>query len=75
VKSSSIPNAIAAVLLAIRDEYGVTPDIYFEWSEGNPISNMAKFLVTGGGEIATVTREVLRQAEPNHKERPRIHVS
>jgi hypothetical protein len=75
VKSSSIPNAIAAVLLAIRDEYGVTPDIYFEWSEGNPISNMAKFLITGGGEIATVTREVLRQAEPNHKLRPRIHVS
>ena len=75
VRSSSIPNAIAAVLLAIRDEYGVTPDIYFEWSEGNPISNMAKFLVTGGGEIAVVTREVLRQSEPNHKLRPRVHVS
>ena len=75
VKSSSIPNAIAAVLLAIRDEYGVTPDIYFEWSEGSPISNMAKFLITGGGEIAVVTREVLRQAEPNYKLRPRIHVS
>jgi hypothetical protein len=75
VKSNSIPNAIAAVLLAIRDEYGVVPDIYFEWSEGNPISNMAKFLITGGGEIAVVTREVLRQAEPNHKVRPRVHVS
>ena len=75
VRSSSIPNAIAAVLLTIRDEYGVTPDIYFEWSEGNPISNMAKFLVTGGGEIAVVTREVLRQSEPNHKLRPRVHVS
>jgi len=75
VKSSSIPNAIAAVLLAIRDEYGIIPDIYFEWSEGNPISNMAKFLITGGGEIAVVTREVLRQAEPNHKKRPRVHVS
>jgi hypothetical protein len=75
VQSSSIPNAIAAVLLAIRDEYGVIPDIYFEWSEGNPISNMAKFLITGGGEIAVVTREVLRQAEPNHKLRPRVHVA
>jgi len=75
VRSSSIPNAIAAVLLAIRDEYGVVPDIYFEWSEGNPVSNMAKFLITGGGEIAVVTREVLRQAEPNHKVRPRVHVS
>ena len=75
VRSNSIPNAIAAVLLAIRDEYGVLPDIYFEWSEGNPISNMAKFLVTGGGEIAVVTREVLRQSEPNLKLRPRVHVS
>lgn len=75
VTSSSIPNAIAAVLLAIRDEYGVVPDIYFEWSDGNPISNMLKFLVTGGGEIAVVTREVLRQAEPLAKRRPRIHAS
>ena len=75
VSSNSIPNAIASVLLAIRDEYGVIPDIYFEWSEGNPISNMMKFLATGGGEIAVVTREVLRQAEPNSKVRPRVHVS
>jgi hypothetical protein len=75
VDSSSIPNAIAAVMLAIRDELGVVPEIYFRWSEGNPISNMAKFLITGGGEIATVSREVLREAEPSKKDRPRIHVS
>jgi hypothetical protein len=75
VDSSSIPNAIAAVMLAIRDELGVVPEIYFRWSEGNPISNMAKFLITGGGEIATVAREVLREAEPSKKDRPRIHVS
>ena len=75
VDSSSIPNAIAAVMLAIRDELGVVPEIYFRWSEGNPVSNMAKFLITGGGEIATVAREVLREAEPSKKDRPRIHVS
>ncbi len=75
VSSSSIPNALAAVALAIRDEYGIVPDIYFEWSDGNPISNMLKFLATGGGEIAVTTREVLRQAEPNARSRPRIHVS
>jgi hypothetical protein len=75
ITSSSIPNALAAVALAIRDEYGVVPDIYFEWSEGNPITNMLKFLVTGGGEIAVTTREVLRQAEPSARRRPRIHVS
>jgi hypothetical protein len=75
VSSSSIPNAIAAVMLAIRDEIGVVPEIYFRWSEGNPVSNMAKFLITGGGEIATVSREVLREAEPDKKLRPKIHVS
>jgi hypothetical protein len=75
VNSSSIPNALAAVALAIRDEYGIVPDIYFEWSDGNPISNMLKFLSTGGGEIAVTTREVLRQAEPSARRRPRIHVS
>jgi hypothetical protein len=36
---------------------------------------MAKFLITGGGEIATVSREVLREAEPDKKLRPKIHVS
>ena len=75
VNSSSIPNALAAVALAIRDEYGIVPDIYFEWSDGNPIANMLKFLATGGGEIAVTTREVLRQAEPSARRRPRIHVS
>lgn len=73
--SSSIPNALAALALAIRDEYGIVPDIYFEWSDGNPIANMLKFLATGGGEIAVTTREVLRQAEPSARRRPRIHVS
>ena len=75
VDSSSIPNAIAAVMLAIRDEIGVVPEIYFRWSEGNPVSNMAKFLITGRGEIATVAREVLRESEPVKANRPRVHVS
>ena len=63
VRSGNIPNTIATVLLKIRDLTGVVPDIYFEWTEGNPISNMFRFLVTGAGEVAPVTREVLRRAE------------
>lgn len=31
--------------------------------EGNPVSNMVHYLITGVGEIALVTREVLREAE------------
>jgi hypothetical protein len=75
VTSGNVPNTIAAVLLEIRDHTGLIPEIYFEWTQGNPISNMFKFLFTGMGEIAPVTREVLREAEPNAKRRPSVHVS
>jgi hypothetical protein len=75
VTSGNVPNTIAAVLLEIRDRTGTIPEIYFEWTEGNPISNMFKFLVTGVGEIAPVTREVLRESERNVKRRPAVHVS
>lgn len=75
VDSGNIPNTIAAVLLKIRDETGVVPMIYFQWNEGNPISNMFKFLVTGVGDVAPVTREVLRESEKDAKRRPTVHVS
>ena len=54
---------------------GVVPSAYFEWTEGNPVSNMLKYLFFGSGEVAPVTREVLREAEPDAKRRPTIHVS
>jgi len=74
VRSANVPNTIAAVLLAMRDLSGVVPIVYFEWTEGNPISNMFRYLVTGVGEVAPVTREVLREAEPDVKRRPAVHV-
>ena len=72
--SPAIPNAIAALLLFIRDETGQIPHAYFGWTEGNPIAYLLKFLAFGEGDTAPVTREVLRQAEPDPKQRPRIHV-
>jgi hypothetical protein len=74
VEAPSVPNAIAAVLLHIRDVTGVRPHIYFEWTEGNPLGNLAKFLLFGMGEVAPVTREVLRRAERKRKARPHVHV-
>jgi hypothetical protein len=72
--SPAIPNAIAALLLYCRDETGRIPHAYFGWTEGNPIAYLLKFLAFGEGDTAPVTREVLRQSEPNPMRRPRIHV-
>ena len=72
--SGAIPNAIAALLIYIRDETGRIPHAYFGWTEGNPIAYLLKFLALGEGDTAPVTREVLRQAEADPSRRPRIHL-
>ncbi|MEV6736268.1 amino acid transporter [Streptomyces sp. NPDC051104] len=74
LESSSIPNALAALMLHVRESTGCIPHIYFEWTEGNPFANFLRFFLFGQGEVAPVTREVLREAEPNRARRPRVHV-
>jgi hypothetical protein len=73
-KSAAVPNAIAAFLLHLRDTTAKIPHAYFGWSEGNPLTYLLKYLLFGEGETAPVTREVLRQAEPDPERRPAIHV-
>ncbi|MER6082006.1 amino acid transporter [Streptomyces sp. NPDC001833] len=73
LESASIPNALAALLLHVRDETGCIPHIYFEWTEGSPFANFLRFFLFGQGEVAPVTREVLREAEPDRARRPRVH--
>jgi hypothetical protein len=70
----AVPNAIAALLLSIRDRTKLIPHAYFGWTEGNPITYVLKYLALGEGDTAPVTREVLRQAEPDPQLRPRIHL-
>jgi hypothetical protein len=74
VHGPAVPNGIAAVLLHIRDVTGLMPHVYFRWTQGDPLVNLLRFLVFGAGEIAPVTREVLRRAEPDVTRRPWVHV-
>jgi hypothetical protein len=62
------------VLLALRDVTDVRPRCHFEWSEGNPIGLLFRYLILGQGDTPPVVREIIRQHEPDPTKRPGIHV-
>ena len=73
-QSSTVPNAIAAFLLHLRDTSGKEVHCYFDWTQGSPLVYIFEYVLLGEGDIAPVTHEILRQAEPDLERRPIIHV-
>jgi hypothetical protein len=74
VQSPAVPNAIAAVLLALGKATGVQPHCHFEWAEGNPVGHLFRYLLLGRGDTPPVVREIIREVEPDPARRPGIHV-
>jgi hypothetical protein len=51
VTGSSVPTALAALVLHVRDLTGRRPHLYFGWTEGSPLANLLRYLVFGQGEV------------------------
>jgi len=73
-QSPAVPNAIAALLLSLRQSTGINPHVYFGWTEGSPAMYAVKYIFFGEGETAPLTREILRSVEKDLKKRPVVHV-
>ncbi|MEU6807013.1 amino acid transporter [Streptomyces neyagawaensis] len=74
-EAPAAPNAIAAILLTLHETTGVQPHCYFAWAEGSPLTHMFRYFLLGRGDTAPVTREIIRQHQPDPARRPGIHVA
>jgi hypothetical protein len=73
--SPAVANAIAALLIQVKKTTGCIPQVYFHWTDVDPIVNLLRFVFLGEGDTAPVTHEILRRAIKDPAQRPMVHVS
>lgn len=73
--SPVVANSIAALLIELERRTGRVPHAYFSWTEGNPVTNIFRYIFLGEGDTAPLTHEVLRRAIKERERMPVIHVS
>lgn len=71
----AVPNSLAALLLHLGRLSGKRAHAYFNWGERGPGAYLMKFLFSGEGDIAPLTREILRRVETDPNLRPVIHAA
>ena len=74
-KSPVVANAVAGLLLHLKEITGQIPHAYFQWTDVSPGVNIARFIFLGEGDTAPLTHEVLRRAIKDKHQRPVIHVA
>ena len=74
-RSAAVANAIAALLIYLKQATGCIPHVYFHWTDINPVINVMRYIFLGEGDTAPLTHEVLRRAIKDPAQRPVVHVS
>jgi hypothetical protein len=74
-RSPAVANAIAALLIQLKQITGCIPQVYFHWADVDPVVNLARFIFLGEGDSAPLTHEILRRAIKDPTQRPIVHVS
>jgi hypothetical protein len=74
-RSAAVANAIAALLIQLKEITGCIPQVYFHWTDVDPIVNLTRFVFLGEGDTAPLTHEILRRAIKDPTQRPVVHVS
>jgi hypothetical protein len=74
-RSPAVANAIAALLIQLKQTTGCIPQVYFHWADVDPVINLMRFIFLGEGDTAPLTHEILRRAIKDPSQRPIVHVS